>query len=254
MLQHTIHRMGRVLRNSPNLLRGYNIYVNGEKLRLIDRAFGSMKVAPRSFADLGGVWKVNGAYTIYSLRNFNIDRGVIVDTDYPQEVRQRLGKFPQLNVLQGDFTAHQQTEQVKHVDMVYMFDVLLHQANPDWNQVLTAYAGITNCFVIFNQQYVISQDTVRLTDLPLEEYMKLVPSGRETFYRNVYAHKKEIHPIHGKPWGDIHNVFQWGITDRGLRSIMKDLGFTETYYCNHGRFSNLSAFENHAFIFTRDPT
>ncbi len=244
-----MHRMGWVVRNASNLLRGYNIYVNREKLRLIDRAFRSMDPAPRSFVDLGGVWRVNAAYTRYTLRGFSIDRGVIVDTDYPESVRRMLRRFPQLTVLQGDFTAPALIERIEPVDLVYCFDVLLHQANPDWDQVLSAYAGATSCFVIFNQQYIRSAHTIRLTDLPLEEYLAIAPAGRELMYRKVYAHKKEIHPIHGKPWGDIHNIFQWGITDGDLRALMADLGFTETYYCNHGRFSNLPAFENHAFIF-----
>ena len=251
-MQHIIHRLGWVVHNAPNLLRGYNIYVNRDKLRLIDRAFSLVDPTARSFADLGGVWKVNGAYTRYTLRSFSIDRGVILDTGYPQTVQRQLSRFPKLSVLQGDFTAQELIEQVRPVDLVYFFDVLLHQANPNWDEVLTAYAGVTRCFVIFNQQYIKSKETIRLTNLPLEQYMQLVPTGRETIYRNVYAHKSEIHPTYAKPWGDIHNIFQWGITDEDLRSLMKCLGFTEVYYCNHGRFSNLPAFENHAFIFARN--
>ncbi len=244
--------MAWVVQNAPNVLRGYNIYVNGDKLRLVDRAFSALNPTARSFADLGGVWKVNAAYTRYTLRSFNIDRGVIVDTDYPRTVQRRLSRFPQLSVLRGDFASQKLIEQVKSVDLVYFFDVLLHQANPNWDQVLTAYAGVAKCFVIFNQQYIKSKGSIRLTDLPLEQYMQLAPAGRETIYRYVYAHKREIHPTYGKPWGDIHNIFQWGITDEDLRSLMKRLGFTEGYFCNHGGFSNLPAFENHAFIFTRD--
>jgi hypothetical protein len=251
-MQHTMHRIGWVVRNAPNLLRGYNIHVNTEKLHLIDRAFKLLIPPARSFADLGGVWKVNAAYTKYTLKNFSIDRGVIVDTDYPRAVERTLSKFPKLSVFQGDFSTQHQINQVKQIDLVYFFDVLLHQANPNWDNVLASYARIARCFVIFNQQYIKSKDTIRLTELPLEDYIKLVPAGRETLYRYVYDHKKEIHPIYGKPWGDIHNIFQWGITDNELRSLMARLGFSEHYYCNHGRFSNLSAFENHAFIFTRD--
>jgi hypothetical protein len=251
-MQHLMHRIGWVVRNAPNLLRGYNIYVNSEKLRLIDRAFNSLNPSAHSFADLGGVWKVHAAYTKYTLKNFSIDQGVIVDTDYPQAVERTLSKFSNLKVLRGDFTTQQLIDQVKPIDLVYFFDVLLHQANPNWDEVLTTYAHAAKCFVIFNQQYIKGKDTIRLTELPLEDYMNLVPSGRETLYRYVYAHKKEIHPTYGKPWGDIHNIFQWGITDNDLRSLMERLGFSELYYRNHGRFSNLSAFENHAFIFIRN--
>jgi hypothetical protein len=58
-------------------------------------------------------------------------------------------------------------------------------------------------------------------------------------------------PVYGKPWRDIHNIFQWGITDADLRSFLKTLGFREVFYANHGQFSNLAAFENHGFIFVK---
>ena len=32
---------------------------------------------------------------------------------------------------------------------------------------------------------------------------------------------------------------------------MKQLGFREVFYRNYGRFSDLPAFENHAFVFVR---
>jgi hypothetical protein len=245
-------RIVRVVKNAPNLLHGYNIYVNAEKLRLIDRTFNSVYPSARSFADLGGVWNVNGAYAIYTLKKFPIDRGVIADTDYPDAVQERLSRYPRLDVLRGDFATSELTEQVGHVDVAYFFDVLLHQANPDWDRVLTAYANVASCFVIYNQQYIQGQETTRLTDLPLERYIALAPKGREAFYRHVYAHRTEVHPTYRKPWIDIHNIFQWGITDKDLRSHMAGLGYEEVHYGNHGRFSNLTAFENHSFIFMRD--
>jgi hypothetical protein len=61
----------------------------------------------------------------------------------------------------------------------------------------------------------------------------------------------ELHPVYRKPWPDIHNIFQWAITDQDLRNVMTRLGFQEVYFRNHGRFSNLTAFENHAFVFLR---
>jgi len=239
------------VKNATNLLRGFNIYVNKEKLRLIDRAFQLIGYSAKSFADLGGVWKVNAGYTRYTLGKYEIDRAVLIDTDYPEFLREKLSRFPHLSVIQGDFTSQKQIEKIKPIDIVYFFDVLLHQANPNWDQVLTEYATFTKCFVIFNQQFIKSQKSIRLTDLPLEQYIEIAPSGRENIYRHVYTHKNEIHPIYGKPWGDIHNIFQWGITDNDLRTLMKGFGFDEVYYCNYGRFSNLPAFENHGFVFIK---
>jgi hypothetical protein len=42
-----------------------------------------------------------------------------------------------------------------------------------------------------------------------------------------------------------------GITDEDLRTTKIKLGFQEVFFRNYGEFSNLSAFENHAFIFVR---
>ncbi len=70
----------------PNLLRGYNIHVNRDKLNLIDFTFTKFCREARSFADLGGVWNVNAAYTIYTIKKFSIDRAFLIDTDIPPKL------------------------------------------------------------------------------------------------------------------------------------------------------------------------
>jgi hypothetical protein len=244
-------RIRKLLKNSPALLMGYNPYVDTDKLRLIDMTFRTMHPAARSFADLGGVWKVNAAYSRYTLRKHTPDRGVLVDTDFPPGLQERLSRLKELEVIEGDFSAENTVAKVGAIDVTYFFDVLLHQANPSWDDVLARYASICSCFVIFNQQFVGGEETVRLTDLTLEEYKKLAPRGRDAMYQHVYEHAKEIHPKYGKPWRDIHNIFQWGITDKGLRTHMEKLGFREVFSANYGQFSDLPMFENHGFIFLR---
>ncbi len=249
-----LHRLRKLLKNFPNLLRGYNIYVDTDKLRLIDHAFRVVVPAAQSFADLGGVWKVHAAYTRYVLRNFGVQRGVIVDTDFPDALLRKLSVNPRLQILNGDFATEDVASRIGQIDIMFLFDVLLHQANPSWEEVLELYSSRVRCMVIYNQQYVQSSSSVRLTSLPLKEYVKLAPGGKERqeLYQHVYSHGDEIHPKYNKPWRDIHNIFQWGITDQDLRAVMKQLGFRDVYYRNLGRFSTLDAFENHAFIFRRD--
>lgn len=251
MFSYAFHRLKKILHNAPNLLYGYNIYVDTDKLRLIDRVYRNVVPSAASFADLGGVWKVNAAYSLYTLRKKYVNRGVLVDTNFPGGLLKKLSQQPNLSVMQKDFARKETIEQIGAVDVVYFFDVLLHQANPSWNDILTEYAKHASCIVIFNQQYIKGATTVRLTDLPLEEYIRLAPRGRDAVYKHVYAHANEIHPEYDKPWKDIHNIFQWGITDGDLRSMMEHLGFKERYFHNYGRFSNLPAFEKHAFIFTK---
>lgn len=251
MASFAFHRIKKIIKNSPNLLSGYNIYVDTDKLRLIDKVFRDILPSAQSFADLGGVWNVNAGYTLYTMRKYPIRRGILVDTNFPDGLLDTLSTVPALTVLQQDFARKETIDLVGPVDAVFFFDVLLHQANPSWKEILGDYARNVSCFVIFNQQYIKGNTTVRLTDLPIDEYISLAPRGRDETYRYVYTHANEIHPDYKKPWRDIHNIFQWGITDDDLRGTMSGLGFREVYFKNHGRFSNLPAFENHAFIFQR---
>ena len=61
----------------------------------------------------------------------------------------------------------------------------------------------------------------------------------------------EIHPRHNRIWRDIHNVWQWGITNHDLLAKMESLGFTLKYHKNNGQFGNLSNFQNHGFVFKK---
>jgi hypothetical protein len=203
-------------------------------------------------ADLGGVWKVNGAYAMYAVKRHRLDRGVLVDTEITKEVLRSQSNGLPIQLIQGDFSKQNIAAQVGMVDVIFFFDVLLHQANPSWSEVLAEYAGRTKCMVIFNQQYVRSQQTIRLTSLPFEDYCAIAPRGGVEVYKYIYAHAEEIHPEYLKPWKDIHNIFQRGITDSDLRSHMKLLGYREMSYRNYGQFSDLPAFENHAFVFMKE--
>ena len=249
-----LRKSTKAIRNLPNLLEGYNIYVNRDKLRLIDHTFNSIYPQAKSFSDLGGVWKVNGAYSLHTLKHHRIERGILIDTDVPQGLEKRFKKFRLLEVIRGDFTSKKSADIIGAVDVVYFFDVLLHQAHPHWDEVLTMYSKVSPCIVIYNQQFTQGEDAVRLTDLPFNKYVELVPDFRLDVYKYVFDHKSEIHPTYAKPWGDIHNIFQWGITDKALRETMGNLGYEEVYYANHGRFSELSSFENHAFVFRKGET
>jgi len=116
---------------------------------------------------------------------------------------------------------------------------------------LSRYSSITDCIIIYNQQYIKSENTLRLTDLPLDEYSEIVPKRNDNLYSFIYSHKKEINKEYNKPWGNIHNIWQWGITDRDLRIKLNELGYNEVYFKNYGQFSELTLFENHGFFLLR---
>lgn len=234
-----------------NIVQGYNKHANRQKFKLIERTFQSVVPDARSFADLGGVWRINAAYTEYTLRNFVINKAFLVDTDFPVGLKQRLSRWKQLAIQEADFAYDDVVAALHAVDVVYFFDVLLHQASPDWHRVLEKYARICRCMIIYNQQWVQSTSSVRLTRLPIEEYVRIVPSEKQELYRTYFERADDIHPKFQKKYIDIHNMWQWGISDDDLRRTMNELGFREVFYKNFGQFVNLQSFENHAFIFLK---
>jgi len=221
-----------------------------DKKELMDFALGQCNPKARSFADLGGCWGVNGAYTFYGLESLNADRAFLVDTDVPESVQLRAREFECLTIINGNFGEDAVATAIGFVDAILLFDVLLHQVNPNWNGILKKYACRTNWFLIYNQQWIKSNHTVRLLDLGRNEYFKNVPhKEEERNYKALFKHMYEQHPIQRRVWRDIHNVWQWGISDCDLLRTMEELGFDLQYFKNCGRFGSLENFENHAFAF-----
>lgn len=249
----SISRVRRGLKGTLGwLVYGYPLRFDHTKKELIDNVFTHRFSSPTSFADLGGIWGVDGAYTFYILKHYPIRRAVLVDTDVTAAAGRNLKRFKHLDLVQGDFGDHTIAEQIGHVDVVLFFDVLLHQVNPDWNEVIEMYASRAEYVVVYNQQFVVANETVRLPDLTKDEYFKHVPMDPGgPGYKDLFERPKDIHPRYKKPYRDVHNVWQWGITDRDLVSLMEGLGFRMIFRKNHGQFSTSPSFENHAFIFTR---
>jgi hypothetical protein len=231
----------------------------GEKKELID--FACQRFNIRSFADLGGVWNVDGGYTFYALHKGQIERAFLVDTDFTDNVIKQKAAYPALQLVEGNFGSEDTVRKIGKVDAAMFFDTLLHQVNPNWDQVLELYAPQIKHFLIFNQQYIASEKTVRLLDLGEDEYFGNVPHTKnDEPYRSVFQKMYEIHPQHQRIYRDIHNIWQWGITDDDLIAKMKSLEFKMQFYKNAGVFGWMEApgqlrtlpnFENHAFLFSR---
>ena len=235
-----------------HLAHGLPVSFDPSKRKLIDTAFGTLRPAVRSFADLGGVWRVEAGYTFYALDHYPIDRAYLVDTDITPRVSSKAGEYPQLDLINGNFGDPSVAETIGRVDAVFLFDVLLHQVTPNWDEILRMYAQVTDCFLIYNQQFIASDKTVRLADLGKEAYFQHVKMDPAIpHYRDFWEKPEEMHPQYQRPWRDIHNVWQWGITDRDLESLLNGLGFVLRHKRNCGRFSTWESFENHAFVFTR---
>ena len=215
---------------------------------MIDRAFSSLDV--KSFADLGGVWAVDGGYTFYALERFKIERACLVDTEFTEAVRARAKRHPQLRLIETNFGDASVVEQIQPVDAVLMFDVLLHQVDPDWDDILRMYAPATRAFVIVNPQFTARPRTTRLVDLGREGYIELVP--RLPLHESVFSHLDEIHPKYGRPHRDIHEIWQWGIVDEDLDQVLGSLGFSCRERRDAGPWFGLAGFSNRAFLYVRD--
>jgi len=214
---------------------------------VIERAFERCQV--RSFADLGGVWAVDGGYTFAALEQFEIERACLVDEDHTDAVRRRATAHPQLELICANFGAQSTADQVGEVDAVILFDVLLHQVSPDWDQILELYAPRTRSFLIVNPQWTGNADAVRLLDLGREEYLRSVPPL--DLHSEVFAKLEETNPQRGRPWRDVHDIWQWGISDAALTAALGRLGFELVYFEDTGPWQGLPRFRNRAFAFAR---
>ena len=223
--------------------------IRADKSNLIDYACDSFEI--KSFADLGGVWGVDGGYTFYILEKHKIEKAILVDTNFTEAVKERQKLFPQLTLIESNFGSYDTVNNVGKVDAIFLFDVLLHQVAPDWDEVIRMYSNITQYFLVYNQQY-IGPKTVRLLDLGEIEYFKNVPHTREEEpYKSVMEKMYEIHPQHNRIYRDIHNIWQWGITNNDLINVMKEQGYIEVYHENHGQWGELKNFQGHSFIFKK---
>jgi hypothetical protein len=231
-------------------LLGHKSHLNPDKTQLID--FARERLNMTSFADLGGVWNVDGGYSFYAMEHHAIKTGVLVDTDFTTAVLARQKKNPHLKIIHGNFGDPSVPERIGKVDGAFFFDTLLHQVNPNWDAVLQMYAGVARIFLIFNQQFVNLSSTTRLLDLGLDEYARNVPhSIDQEPYKTYLRDLDAIHPIHKRPYRDIHNIWQWGIIDSDLIARMNSMGFTMQFYKNCGQFGQLRNVENHAFAFSK---
>ena len=217
------------------------------KLRAIDATLERPDV--HSVADLGGIWAVDGGYTFHALERHAPERAVLVDEQVTDATRERAQRFAQLEIVEGNFGDPATAGRVGEVDAVILFDVLLHQVSPDWDDVLRMYAERARYLIVVQPQYVLGDRTVRLLDLGRERYLELVPEVPE--HHEVWNRMDEYLPERGRKYRDIHNIWQWGMTDADLRRRTDELGLELVYYENAGMWLDRPAFENHAFVFRR---
>jgi hypothetical protein len=198
------------------------------KLRAID--FAVERVSARSVADLGGVWAVEGGYARYALTRPGVERAVLVDTGLTDVVRGFARADPRLRLVDGEFGRQRSIDAVGVVDVVLLLDVLLHQVDPDWDEVLRRYAKTSRCIVIVEPTYT-GDEVVRFWDLGEEGYRANTPADGAI---PDWSLLDEPHPTYTRTHRDVHEYWQWGLPDRARRDLMESLGWTCAYWADHG--------------------
>jgi hypothetical protein len=212
-------------------------------LDLAHRRFGL-----RSGADLGAVWGVDGGYAIHLAAKRGVDRVVVVDDHFSPAASTAIARRPNMRTVSGNFGDAGVAAEVGDVDALVMFDVLLHQVKPDWDEILALYAPRTSCFILAGPWYRAT-DTIRLLDLGEHRYLSTVIE--QDINHGLFDRLDELNEQRGRPWRDVHDVWQWGITDRDLRAHLATLGFELAHYENHGPWRSLEAFTSAAYVFAR---
>jgi hypothetical protein len=222
------------------------------KLRLIDYCFEQL--GSRSFADLGGVWGIDGAYARYAADAHAPERGVLVDENFTPRYLELERRLPCLSHVTGNFGRREVAESLGQIDVAMFFDVLLHQVDPDWDEVLAIYAPVCRRIAIVQPQWN-GRETVRLLDLGEDEYFASIPQRDEAhaaIYDGLFDRLDQVNERRGRPWRDVHDIWQWGITDRNLVERMAELGFGLRLFENTGPWQGLERFHEGAFLFDRE--
>jgi len=217
------------------------------KLRAVDHAFADPDCS--TLADLGGVWAVDGGYAIYALDQHGARRAVICDDDFTPALEARAASDPRLELHRGNFGRPEAVAAVGEVDAILLFDVLLHQVRPDWDEILSMYAGATGSFVLAGPWWN-GERTVRLVELGRDAYLDAVPL-RE-FHAEAWERLDEVNPRRGRAWRDCHDIWQWGIREDDLVARMAALGFELSHRDHTGPWRGLDRFDEIAFVFRRD--
>ena len=198
------------------------------KLKLIDELL-SRAPEIKSSADLGACWGVDGGYSRYLLDKHSLERSVIVDQHITDGTLAWTNNEPRAVPTQGLFGNDETRQKVGNVDMVIFFDVLLHQVSPDWDEVLAKWAPQTKYFLIHNPMWTIGSETLRFPDHGFEWFKANVVYQHEGRLKDWFDKLDEFDTEQNKKKKDIHNFWQFGITERDLLAKMEALGFSCEY-------------------------
>ena len=199
-----------------------DIPIVADKAALVE--FGIRGSGARSFVDLGACWGVHGGYTSFALELGGIERAVLVDGRVTDHTRERTADWDQLEIYEAALGEQTTVDKVGRVDAAIMFDILLHQVDPHWDEFLERYSRNVDTLIIHNQCWR-GDETVRFADMDAEEYIARVEPNATDRIRDWYARHDEWSDEQNRPLRDVHNYWQWGITAKDLVGVLWDLGY-----------------------------
>jgi hypothetical protein len=196
------------------------------------------------------VWAVDAGYALHLARKPGVERVLAVDENFTPAASAAVARRRNAEQLEGNFADERVREAVGPVDAIMMFDVLLHQVAPDWDELLERWAAQTSCVILAGPWYRAGRgETVRLIELGEERYLDIV--CEQEIHAGLFERLDQVNEQRGRPWRDVHDIWQWGITDADLRERMAGLGFELAFYENHGSWRGLPAFSSGAYVFAR---
>ena len=151
--------------------------------------------------------------------------------------RERAGAHPRVELVQALLGSQKARDAVGKVDALIMYDILLHQVEPDWDRFLLNWLPHTNALVVFNQNWLKTPRTVRFVD-----------RGLDWYYRNVYVWEDDWNTRErleswfarhherdedGRLERDNHWYWQWGIRPLELVGLLARNGFELVYMKRH---------------------
>ncbi|MYA09832.1 MAG: hypothetical protein F4060_02515 [Holophagales bacterium] len=184
----------------------------------------------RSFADLGGCWGVNGAYAFRAaeLCGSTLKRGFVLDGNITPQTRETAARHPKVRLVETLLGSREAHDAVGYVGAVIMFDILLHQVNPDWNDFLLAWSQQTDTLVIYNQNWLKTPRTIRFVDRGLGWYRRNVvvweDENQSTELDGWFARHHE-RDSRGRLERDSYDFWQFGIRPLEMINLLAHHGF-----------------------------
>jgi len=134
-----------------------------------------------------------------------------------------------------------------------MYDILLHQVAPDWDEFLDKWSPGKKCVIVYNQNWTRTPHTVRfIEEGGLDWYKENVYYTNEEILTKWFESHDELAPDQGKKRRDVHNFWQWGIVKDDLVQKMAQLGFEMSFFKNYGPFTlDKPWIVNDGFVFVR---